>query len=113
MMDLNTIHALSREAAAEAAAEGKVPFVIDEQDLEDMPPFPFPALGTYVPAGWEKINEYFVDSSGMGADDEASLSIRQFLKTLTVGRGYAITEEGQFQVYVGEYVRLSPGSGSA
>ena len=113
MMDLNTIHAMSREAAAEAATEGKVPFVIDEQDLQDMPPFPFPQLGDYTPAGWEKIDTHFVDKTGMGDDDEPALTTRQFIDRLVVGHGYALTEEGQFQVYVGEYVRLSPGSGRA
>lgn len=105
MMSIEVIRSESRRAAAIAAEEGMVPFVVEPEDIEDMPSFPFPSLGDYVPEGWEKVNEYFVDASGFGEDDEAALSVRQFKALLVPGHGYAVTESGQFQVYVGEYIR--------
>ncbi len=38
-------------------------------------------------------------------DSEPALSVNQFLKKLKVGHGYALIEEGEFQVYVGEFVK--------
>ena len=48
-----------------------------------------------------------MDSSGFGASDEPALSFGQFKKILKVGFGYAIIEEGQFQVYVGEFTKVA------
>jgi len=87
--------------------ENKVPYIIEtEEEKDDFPPFPFPNIGSHIPEGWEKINEYFVDSSGVGAIGELALTAEQFIKMLKVGFGYAITEVGQFQVYVGEYKKV-------
>jgi len=106
MLDLEQIQAISRDAAKEAAKEGKTPFVVWKEDLQDIPPFPFPFLGDYVPAGWQKVEEYFVDSTGFGTQGEAAITISQFLEKITPGRGYAITQAGEFQVKVGEYVKV-------
>jgi len=106
MLDLEQIQAISRDAAKEAAKEGKIPFVVWQEDLQDIPPFPFPFLGDYVPAGWQKVEEYFVDSTGFGTQGEAALTISQFLEKITPGHGYAITQSGEFQVKVGEYVKV-------
>jgi hypothetical protein len=105
MYDLSTLQAMSREAAREAAKAHSVPFVVEKEDLKAMPPFPFPNLGDYVPKGWKKVNEYFVDHSGFGGDNDPALSVNQFIKKLVVGRGYAIIEVGQFQLYVGEFIK--------
>jgi hypothetical protein len=56
--------------------------------------------------GWELIDEHFVDKSGWGASDEPALTRLQFVKRIKEGHGYAITNEGQFQVYVGEYIKI-------
>lgn len=103
MLSLEQIKAISREAAEKASKENLMPFVVEQEDIDNMPPFPFPFLGDHVPNGWHKVNEFFVDSSGFGGDNELALSVRQFLTKLKVGRGYAVTEAGEFQVYVGEY----------
>lgn len=108
MMTLAAIRAMAREAAALAASEGRVPFVVEAEDMEDFRrgvTFPFPFLGDYVPRGWKQVNEYFCDSSGFGAPGEPALTREQFLGKITVGRAYAIVEAGQFQVYVGEFIR--------
>ena len=57
------------------------------------------------PEGFTETNEYFVDSSGFGQEGEAALTPEAFLKKVTAGKYYAITGQGQFQVYVTEYVK--------
>lgn len=112
MMSPETIRSLSRDAAAKAAREHKAPFIVWPEDLNEWkaklangqyPSFPFPFIGDYKPRGFRKVNEYFVDSSGFGAPGEPALTVSQFLDKLRSGYGYAITEIGQFQLYVGEY----------
>ena len=82
MLDLATIHEMAAEAAQEAAQEGREPY--EYWDGEPIgPPFHFPFLGDYAPAGWRKRDgddgDLFVDSSGLGEDDEAALRNRAWL----------------------------------
>jgi hypothetical protein len=116
MMDLQSIEAESRRAAAQACRDHKVPFIVWPGDLDTWkadlasgkcPRFPFPFLGTYVPKGWKLTTDYFVDSSGFGEAGEPALTIRQFLGRIKTGHGYAITEVGQFQVYIGEFEKTA------
>ena len=51
-----------------------------------------------------EVDRFFVDSSGWGEKGEAALTIGQFLKKVKAGKYYAVIEEGQFQVRVGEYI---------
>lgn len=46
---------------------------------------------------------YLVDTSGFGLEDEPALTARQFLKKVKKHKYYGITEQGQFQVLVGEF----------
>jgi len=62
--------------------------------------------------GYDLIKEFFVDSSGFGADDEPALTVTQFERDLlneiedSGGVVYSsITRAGQFQVYVGIFKR--------
>lgn len=112
MMSLETIRRMAREAAARAAREGKRPYVVTREDLADwlaqaeaggLPKLPFPNLGEYRPEGWELVDTYLVDSSGFGAPDEPALTARQLLERLQRGMGYAIIQQGQFQVVVGAF----------
>lgn len=106
MMSLEQIQKLSQEAAEKAAKEKQVPYMIFEQgEINNMPPFPFPFLGSYDPPSWTQTDEYFVDSSGFGSPDEPALTMDQFKEVLKPGKGYAILETGQFQVWVGEYIK--------
>jgi hypothetical protein len=67
-------------------------------------PYPFPKIADPDKVkGWKHVENHFVDSSGMGRDDEPAMTHEQFHKKLKPGRGYAITDVGQFQVNVGEY----------
>ena len=112
MMSLEQIEDQSRAAAVQAAEDKRVPFIIWPEDLDNIPPFPFPFLGDYCPDNWERVelegpgvfcNAYFVDSSGFGEPGEAALTISDFVDLLEPGYGYAVTEGGQFQVRVGKY----------
>jgi hypothetical protein len=105
MMGLAEIIRLNNKACEKAKKAKLLPYVIKEGDREKFPPFPFPDFGDYRPKGWELVGEYFVDSSGFGMDDEPALSVNQFLKKLKIGYGYALIEQGEFQVFVGEFVK--------
>jgi hypothetical protein len=104
-MSLGLIKKMNEEAAKKAERKNLKPYIVKEKDLEKFPPFPFPDFGDYRPKGWELVEEHFVDSSGFGRDDESALSLNQFLNKLQIGHGYAIIEQGQFQVFIGEFAR--------
>lgn len=101
MMSLESIDQLSREAGLEAAErnlEPLVAFVDGDIACKDIP-----NLGDHEPEGWTLLQRYFVDKSGFGAENEPALTVRQFLAKIKGGLGYAIVEEGQFQIYIGEF----------
>ena len=64
-------------------------------------------MGSYRPEGWHLVRELFCDSSGFGQDGEAALSFKQLMNTLKEGMGYAVIEEGQFQVHLGEFEKVA------
>ena len=109
MMSLGTIQRMSDQAARRAASQRRVPYVpYNEDEIDRMPPIPFPILGGHVPDGWTEVGDpIFVDSSGLGEDNEPALSVRRFLDTVRAnmphGYGYGVVEAGQFQVYVQAY----------
>jgi len=103
MLGLKEIQAASRKAARDSTKAKLIPYIVEAEDIDNMPPFPFPFIGYRVPRGWKKLTEHFVDSSGFGQPGERAMTVGELLDKLVVGHGYAITEVGQFQVYVGEY----------
>jgi len=113
MRDLNTIRNEALRAAKRAKAKGLVPKCLCAGDLEDgiiaLRGIPF--LGDYVPPGYQFVRKYFVDNSGFGDPGEPALTAEQFLAAIRKSvlsdntYGYGILEAGQFQVYVGEYVK--------
>jgi hypothetical protein len=56
-----------------------------------------------VPKGYTETNEYFVDHSGWGKAGDPALTADAFLELVKAGRYYAVTDMGQFQLFVGEY----------
>jgi hypothetical protein len=104
------IRDMERESAARAAKAGRLPFVVEREDLDDwrateaagaLPRLPFPDLGDHVPAGWHAVDDpLFVDASGWGSEREPALTVRGLLAALRPGLGYGIVSQGQFQVYV-------------
>lgn len=129
MMSVATIREISREAAKQAEERGDVPFVFDDYDLGAMevgnmePIRSIPNLGTFLPHGWDRVDieseglptrkvvsdgaeghgAYMVDKTGMGDLREPALTVGEFLSVLRAGYGYAIVEEGQFQVMIGVF----------
>jgi hypothetical protein len=102
MMSLATIRELAREQAERAASEGIEPLIIwDREDIRSIP-----NIGDHEPEGWELVESHFVDSSGFGSPGEPALTLDQFMAKLVMGRGYAIIQEGQFQIYVGEFIQV-------
>jgi hypothetical protein len=106
MMSLEAIIALNNRIAEEAAAKHLEPFVPNApDDTDNWPPFPFPYIGR-VPDGWEVTERFFVDKTGMGRQFEPALTIdefRMFIYDHILDHpedGYAIIEEGPFQVIV-------------
>ena len=116
MMSIAAIHWVNEEIAAEAASESRIPYVPwTAIEVDGWDSFPFPNLGYYVPPDWEKTDQHwFVDKSGVGLDWEPALTIEQFRQQLRLyaeenpDHGYAISEEGEFQLYVSAYQRTDP-----
>ena len=109
MMSAAAINDLSRNAAIEAAREGRLPLVFEREDLTNPKTAKrharhIPNLGQHRPEGWTPIRALFMDKSGWGAPSEPALTFDAFLRELRPGRGYALTEEGQFQAYITEFV---------
>jgi hypothetical protein len=113
MMSLDTIRSLGRQAARESAREGRVPTIFEQDDITDalaaleagqVPRLQIPFIGDRCPRGFKRTdNEYFVDSSGYGREGEPALTMRGFLKAVRPGFAYAVSQPGQFQVYVQEF----------
>ena len=116
----STIQDMALRAARKAARNKRVPLVLEAEDVAILRAWKgdgrpmhgtpsrelaIPFLGDYVPKGWTRTEEtYFVDSSGFGAPGELALTFARFLDKVIPGRGYAVVEAGQFQVYVAEYI---------
>ena len=99
MYGIETIKAMNREAAE--AAEGQEPYIAQSDNDEGV--FKCPNFGDYRPDGWKLIDQLFVDNSGFGSEGEAALTPGQFLAKVEKGKGYAVIEQGQFQVYIGVF----------
>ena len=113
MMSPALIRNISDHAAYRAAQEGRYPLFIDND--EDARHIPF--LGSYVPQGWRPVEEAFmVDSSGFGSPGEPALTFGQFITHIRrwdrAAYGWAIVEQGQFQVVVQGYVQDADAPGT-
>lgn len=113
MMGLETLIALNGDIGRQAARLKLKPHVpASVEEIEQYPPFPFPNFGFYLPKGWEVVQSWFCDKTGWGLDSERALSLRQLRDELAhyvaenPGHGFAITEEGQFQLIVSAFRRV-------
>ena len=76
--------------------------------------FPFPLITDHLLSDeWEETEkQWFVDSSGVGHEDEPALTSDQFLSELrqyireNPDHGFGLSGVGQFQVYVSAYRRI-------
>lgn len=120
MLSYTTIRDIAHEAAERAAAEGLAPTNVQTIDLPACPPFPFPFLGDYVPAGWVRVDSWAVDdplapdplwcdSTGCGLPSEPALTVDGLIARLGDFKksgeafAFAIIEQGECQVYLGIY----------
>ncbi len=106
MYSLDVIKQLNKEAAEKAILEEIEPTLIAREDeVDEMPPFPFPMIGDKK-VELSRIETLFCDSSGFGQDGEPALSINQLkrkLKEMIRNHGpirVAVIESGQFQIYL-------------
>lgn len=106
MMSPETIDQMTRDAGREACEQQQKPYLIWPQDLTAWRegrgfPMPFPMIGDHEPEGWEPEGDaLFIDTSGMGSPGEPAMTLPQLLNELKEGRGYAFTQQGQFQAYL-------------
>jgi hypothetical protein len=113
MMSLETIDKMTRDAGRDACQQKLTPYLVWPQDLEAWKqgrgfPIPFPMIGDYVPEGWEADGEpLFVDTSGFGSPGEPALTMLQLLDAIEEGKGYAFTQQGQFQAYLQAFEKTS------
>ena len=112
MMSLEVLRAVNAEIAQQAAREGLVPYVPASAD-EATTPFFCPNIGTLKPRGWRKAGaSWFVDKTGHGETWEPALTWKEFRRQLAgyilrhPGHGFAITEEGEFQVVISAFRRV-------
>jgi hypothetical protein len=124
MMSLETIRALSDEAAREARKAHKVPRMFTAEEIAAGTVRDIPNLGGYLPRGWCRVSleqehsenprgiymgdnggrgAYFVDKGWSSGRNEPALAIDEFIERMQPGVGYGIVEEGQFQVKVGAF----------
>lgn len=103
MMDIGYIRQINRKKARESRRLGIEPRQYAGEG--DTPIGGIPHIGDRRPRGYQLVNTYFVDSSGVGSPGEPALTIKEFIAKLVPGRYYAIIEVGQFQLFVGEFVK--------
>tara|TARA_B100001989_G_scaffold176572_1_gene127719 strand:- start:2361 stop:2705 length:345 start_codon:yes stop_codon:yes gene_type:complete len=111
MWDLQTIRHINREVGDVARAQGKKPYLImNVEQLDLMPPFPFPNIGddcVEVDKQYESIEEIMCDKTGLDnagpalSPDQLNARLRELLEENPDGIRVAIVEEGQFQLFVG------------
>ena len=104
MMSGESIRQLSEEAAQRAAKEKREPLMAFTDGDEAV--VKCPNLGSYCPKGWELVERLFVDNYGFGDEHDSALTLQQFISKVKEGFGYAIVEEGQFQIYIGVFKKL-------
>ncbi len=66
-----------------------------------------PNIGDYRPRGWKLVEHRLVDKTGLGLEYEPALTVpglMRWVRSMGPGNGYAIIEEGQFQVVLGRFV---------
>jgi hypothetical protein len=109
MMGLETLIAVNNQIAREAARRRLVPYVPSDASEVDgwrNLPFEFPNIGYLEPRGWEKVESWFVDKYGRGLESEPAIThrrlkliLREYIEA-NPEHGFAVVEEGQFQVVV-------------
>ncbi len=111
MMSSQAIRHLAQQQAGRAAKAKAQPLVIEGEDMpDDVRLFEYvrhmPNIGDYRPRGWKLVEHRLVDKTGFGLEREPALTIQglmRWIRSMGPGHGYAIIEEGEFQVVVGRF----------
>ena len=103
MRCLQEIESEADQKTIEARNAGVQPYEAKSDHDEGVKNAPF--VGYFIPEGWSPTRKFFVDSSGFGAEGEGALTFGQFLKEVKAGKAYGITQAGQFQVKIQEFIR--------
>jgi len=110
MMSIEYIQELANDAATLARHQRLEPQVLAENPFLNEDLRSIPNLGDYVPENWELVETHFVDGSGVGEEGEAALTFRQFVtkvRTVIANKdeifGWGLVQQGQFQVYIGQF----------
>ena len=108
MLSPATIAELCRRQARIASRNKLLPLIVEAEDKQSGDRLAchlrgMPNIGNYRPTGWTLVATHFVDKSGLGRRTEPALTFVQFLGAVQAGLGYAIIEEGLFQVVIGAF----------
>jgi len=104
MYDIEEINHMNKKAEDRARKNRSKLFVA--QTNGDVNVRNAPYIGDYKPEGWRQTDTFFVDSSGMGGQNEPALTLDQLIAEVKEGYGYALISVGQFQAYIAEFERL-------
>jgi hypothetical protein len=113
MMSPGCIAELCRRQAWIASRNKLLPLIVEAEDKQSGDRLAhhlrgIPNIGSYRPKGWTLVGTHFVDKTGSGHRTEPALTFVQFLGAVQAGMGYAIIEEGLFQVVIGEFAWRRP-----
>jgi hypothetical protein len=110
MMSIEYILKLSKEQGSAASRADLQPRVFFNAADRKANFSSIPNMGQYRASkhGWRLVEHETVDKSGFGAEDEPALTVRGFQSWMAryddkPGIGWAIIEEGQFQVVIGRF----------
>ena len=112
MMGLSMISHLCKEAEKKAKKNKVVPLVLAEpEDVDNLGShgYTIPNLGDHRPKGWKLVDHWLCDGTGLGGPNEPALTQRQLKERmkqkLAEGKeyGYAVIEQGPFQVTLGVF----------
>ena len=113
MNSLDIIRAAARNLAARAWAEGREPFLVEREDIEDwldalatgqMPVFPFRLIGEHVPEGWAVTGvTLVVNKNSTGGGGGLALELNAMVSSLRAGFGYALIQDCDSWATLAEY----------
>lgn len=108
MLSSQQIADIADQAARKAKRAGREPLVFESQHHVDKTFRELPNLGSYRPKGWKleeyrTVDKYGIDQSGPAMTIPAMLVWFKVHLTDPERSGYALIEEGEFQVVVGRF----------
>lgn len=107
MLTYSQIVEYAVESGIKARIKGLKPYNLKNLNFDQIPPFPFPDLGDFLPDGYELVDTWLCDSTGLGYESEPALTVNQLiekLRELIESRDeyfVGIIESGEFQVVLG------------